>query len=53
MFAGDSVPTGPFLCAPARSGDWRPALVASEKWNGVLPSTMVPGNTVPFLNIAK
>jgi regulator of protease activity HflC (stomatin/prohibitin superfamily) len=30
-----------------------PTLVAAEKWNGVLPSTMVPGNTVPFLNIAK
>jgi len=30
-----------------------PTLVAAEKWNGVLPTTMVPGNTVPFLNIAK
>jgi len=30
-----------------------PTLVAAEKWNGVLPATMVPGNTVPFLNIAK
>jgi regulator of protease activity HflC (stomatin/prohibitin superfamily) len=28
-----------------------PTLVASEKWNGVLPTTMVPGNTVPFLNL--
>jgi regulator of protease activity HflC (stomatin/prohibitin superfamily) len=30
-----------------------PTLVAAEKWNGVLPTTMVPGNTVPFLNLAK
>jgi regulator of protease activity HflC (stomatin/prohibitin superfamily) len=30
-----------------------PTLVAAEKWNGILPTTMVPGNTVPFLNIAK
>ena len=30
-----------------------PTLVASEKWNGVLPTQMVPGNAVPFLNIAK
>ena len=28
-----------------------PTLVASEKWNGVLPTTMVPGSTLPFLNI--
>ncbi len=28
-----------------------PTLVASEKWNGVLPTTMVPGNVLPFLNI--
>ena len=30
-----------------------PTLVAAEKWNGVLPTTMVPGNTVPFLNICQ
>jgi regulator of protease activity HflC (stomatin/prohibitin superfamily) len=30
-----------------------PTLVAAEKWNGVLPTTMVPGNTVPFVNVAK
>jgi len=30
-----------------------PTLVAAEKWNGVLPTTMVPGNTVPFVNMAK
>jgi regulator of protease activity HflC (stomatin/prohibitin superfamily) len=30
-----------------------PTLVASEKWNGVLPTTMVPGNALPFLNLAK
>jgi regulator of protease activity HflC (stomatin/prohibitin superfamily) len=28
-------------------------LVAAEKWNGVLPTTMVPGATVPFINVSK
>ena len=28
-----------------------PTLVAAEKWNGVLPPTMVPGNSVPFVNV--
>ncbi len=28
-----------------------PTLVAAEKWNGVLPTTMMPGNTVPFINV--
>jgi len=27
------------------------ALVQAEKWNGILPTTMVPGGTVPFLNL--
>ena len=27
-----------------------PTLVAAEKWNGVLPTTMVPGNSLPFVN---
>lgn len=27
------------------------ALTAAEKWNGVLPTTMVPGGSVPFLNM--
>jgi regulator of protease activity HflC (stomatin/prohibitin superfamily) len=27
-------------------------LVQAERWNGVLPTTMVPGQTVPFLNVA-
>ncbi len=27
------------------------ALTQAEKWNGVLPATMVPGGTVPFLNL--
>ena len=26
-------------------------LVAAERWNGVLPSSMVPGGTVPFINL--
>jgi regulator of protease activity HflC (stomatin/prohibitin superfamily) len=27
------------------------ALVAAEKWNGILPTTMVPGGTTPFISI--
>jgi regulator of protease activity HflC (stomatin/prohibitin superfamily) len=27
------------------------ALTQAEKWNGVLPTTMVPGSSVPFLNL--
>ena len=27
------------------------ALTQAEKWNGVLPATMVPGGAVPFLNL--
>jgi regulator of protease activity HflC (stomatin/prohibitin superfamily) len=27
------------------------SLVAAEKWNGVLPSSMIPGSTVPFINL--
>lgn len=27
-------------------------LVQAERWNGTLPSTMIPGQTVPFLNVA-
>jgi regulator of protease activity HflC (stomatin/prohibitin superfamily) len=26
-------------------------LVQAERWNGILPTTMVPGQTVPFLNV--
>lgn len=36
-----------------RNNPGLPTLVAAEKWNGVLPTTMVPGNTVPFVNMAK
>jgi regulator of protease activity HflC (stomatin/prohibitin superfamily) len=28
-----------------------PALVTAEKWDGHLPTTMVPGGAVPFLNV--
>ncbi len=28
-------------------------LKAIEKWNGVLPAQMIPGGTVPFLNLTK
>ena len=27
------------------------ALTAVEKWNGILPTTMVPGSAVPFVNV--
>jgi hypothetical protein len=27
------------------------ALVTAENWDGVLPSTMLPNGTVPFLNV--
>lgn len=27
------------------------ALTSAERWNGVLPSTMVPGSSVPFVNV--
>lgn len=27
------------------------ALIQAEKWNGALPTTMVPGNAVPFMNV--
>ena len=30
-----------------------PTLTAAENWNGVLPTTMVPGNALPFLSLAK
>lgn len=28
-------------------------LKAIEKWNGVLPAQMIPGSTVPFINLTK
>ena len=28
-----------------------PTLVTAEKWDGHLPTTMVPGGAVPFLNV--
>lgn len=28
-------------------------LVQAERWNGTLPTTMVPGQTVPFLNVGQ
>ena len=27
------------------------ALIQAEKWDGKLPATMVPGSSVPFLNV--
>lgn len=29
------------------------SLTAAEKWNGVLPTTMVPGASVPFVSIPR
>jgi regulator of protease activity HflC (stomatin/prohibitin superfamily) len=29
------------------------ALMAVEKWNGVLPTQMIPGGSVPFINVTK
>lgn len=26
-------------------------LIQAERWNGILPTTMVPGSTVPFINV--
>jgi hypothetical protein len=31
----------------------RPALTRVERWNGVLPTSMIPNSTVPFLNATK
>lgn len=28
-------------------------LTKAERWNGVLPTTMIPGSTIPFLNAGK
>jgi regulator of protease activity HflC (stomatin/prohibitin superfamily) len=28
-------------------------LVQAERWNGILPTTMVPGSAVPFLNVGN
>lgn len=28
-------------------------LTKAEKWNGILPTTMVPGNAVPFIDVGK
>jgi len=28
-------------------------LVQAERWNGILPTTMIPGSTVPFLNVGQ
>jgi regulator of protease activity HflC (stomatin/prohibitin superfamily) len=39
--------------AALRENPGLPTLVAAEKWNGVLPTTMVPGNALPFLNLTK
>lgn len=30
-----------------------PTLVAAERWNGVLPTTMPPNSTVPFINVPR
>ena len=43
------------IAARAKALSDNPAIIQltqAEKWNGVLPTTMVPGSTVPFLNVA-
>ncbi len=30
-----------------------PALIIANKWDGVLPTTMVPGSAVPFLTLPQ
>lgn len=37
----------------AQGGEDYVALKAIEKWNGVLPVQMIPGSTVPFINLTK
>ncbi len=29
------------------------SLIAAERWNGALPTTMIPGGSVPFLSVGK
>jgi hypothetical protein len=29
------------------------ALKAIEKWNGILPTQMIPNATLPFINLSK
>jgi regulator of protease activity HflC (stomatin/prohibitin superfamily) len=29
------------------------SLTQAERWNGQLPTTMVPGGTVPFMNVGQ
>jgi uncharacterized membrane protein YqiK len=29
------------------------ALVQAERWNGALPTTMIPDSTVPFMDVVK
>lgn len=35
----------------SQGGEALVRLTLAEKWNGVLPTTMVPGQSIPFLNI--
>ncbi len=37
----------------AQGGSDYVMLKAIEKWNGVLPAQMIPGSSVPFLNVVK
>jgi len=37
----------------SQGGEDYVALKAIEKWNGILPTQMIPGGTVPFLNLTK
>lgn len=37
----------------AQGGEDYVALKAIEKWNGILPVQMIPGSSVPFINLTK
>jgi hypothetical protein len=41
----------PNLKPPATTNPNLVALVPAERWNGVLPTTMVPGSAVPFVSV--
>lgn len=40
---GDALNTNPNIIA----------FTAADKWNGILPTTMVPGSAVPFINVGQ
>ena len=52
MLKGNAEATA--IAARAKALADNPAIIQltqAEKWNGALPTTMVPGSAVPFLNV--